>query len=158
MRQRLAAALVGVVCMISLGACTNGQIGAWLNWWEDDPDAAVEFAQQDWVQQSLASRSGGNSGGSSGSSSSTGGGGGDGGKWDVIAECESNGNWSINTGNGYSGGLQFLHSTWRAYGGQEFAPLAYQASKSEQIIVAERVLDDAGWGAWPTCSRRAGYR
>ena len=129
----------------------------WIDWWEDDPEAAVAFANEDWVQQSLASRSSGGGGGGGGGgvdSDSSGGGG----KWDVIAECESNGNWSINTGNGYSGGLQFLHSTWRAYGGQEFAPLAYQASKAEQIIVAERVLDDAGWGAWPTCSRRAGYR
>ena len=77
------------------------------------------------------------------------------GVWDRVADCESGGDWSINTGNGYSGGLQFSHSTWRAYGGEEFAPLAYQASREEQIIVAERVLDDAGWGAWPTCSRNS---
>ena len=77
------------------------------------------------------------------------------GVWDRVADCESGGDWSINTGNGYSGGVQFSHSTWRAYGGEEFAPLAYQASREQQIIVAERVLDDAGWGAWPTCSRNS---
>ena len=80
------------------------------------------------------------------------------GVWDRVADCESGGDWSINTGNGYSGGLQFSHSTWRAYGGEEFAPLAYQASREQQIVVAERVLDDAGWGAWPTCSRLLGLR
>ncbi len=76
--------------------------------------------------------------------------------WDRVAQCESTGNWSINTGNGFSGGLQFTPSTWRAFGGAAFAPLAYQASRSQQIVVAERVLAGQGWGAWPVCSRKAG--
>jgi LysM repeat protein len=73
--------------------------------------------------------------------------------WDGVAECESGGNWSINTGNGYYGGLQFSQSTWEAYGGLEFAPRADLATKEEQIIVAERTLDGQGVGAWPTCGK-----
>ncbi|RPK39633.1 transglycosylase family protein [Streptomyces sp. ADI93-02] len=73
--------------------------------------------------------------------------------WDRIAECESNGRWGINTGNGYHGGLQFAPSTWRAYGGGQYAPRADLASKSEQIAVAERVRRSQGLGAWPTCGR-----
>ena len=57
--------------------------------------------------------------------------------WDRVAQCESTGNWSINTGNGFSGGLQFTPSTWRAFGGGQFAPMAYQASRAQQIVVAE---------------------
>ncbi|MBM2619056.1 LysM peptidoglycan-binding domain-containing protein [Actinoplanes sp. LDG1-06] len=75
--------------------------------------------------------------------------------WDAIAQCESGGNWSINTGNGYYGGLQFSRSTWRAYGGSRFAATADQASRTEQIAIAERVRDGQGLGAWPTCGRRA---
>ena len=63
--------------------------------------------------------------------------------WDAVAECESGGNWSINTGNGYSGGLQFSPPTWDLYGGEEFAPFAHLATREEQITVAERVL--YGW-------------
>lgn len=74
--------------------------------------------------------------------------------WDRVAQCESGGNWAINTGNGYSGGLQFAPGTWTSHGGREFAPMAYQASREQQIIVAERVLATQGPGAWPVCSRR----
>ena len=73
--------------------------------------------------------------------------------WDAIAQCESGGNWAIHTGNGYSGGLQFLPSTWKAYGGQG-APHA--ASREAQIAVAERVLKGQGIGAWPVCGKKAG--
>ncbi|MYV55944.1 transglycosylase family protein [Streptomyces sp. SID3212] len=72
-------------------------------------------------------------------------------EWDQVAACESGGNWSINTGNGFSGGLQFTPSTWAAYGGTAYAPNAYQASKSQQIAVAEKVLAGQGKGAWPSC-------
>ena len=71
--------------------------------------------------------------------------------WDAVAACESGGNWSINTGNGYHGGLQFSPSTWSGHGGGEFAPTAYQATREQQITVAERVLANQGIGAWPTC-------
>jgi resuscitation-promoting factor RpfA len=76
--------------------------------------------------------------------------------WDAIAACESGGNWSINTGNGYSGGLQFSQGTWRAYGGGAYAPTASQASRSAQIAVAEKVRAGQGIGAWPVCGKRAG--
>ena len=73
--------------------------------------------------------------------------------WDGVAQCESSGNWSINTGNGYYGGLQFSQSTWEAYGGLAYASRADLASKDAQIAVAERTLDGQGIGAWPTCGR-----
>jgi hypothetical protein len=75
--------------------------------------------------------------------------------WDQIAQCESGGKWSTSTGNGYSGGLQFSPSTWRAYGGSG-SPAG--ASRAQQIAVAERVLAAQGWGAWPSCSRKVGAR
>ena len=73
--------------------------------------------------------------------------------WDGVAKCESGGNWSINTGNGYYGGLQFSQSTWDSFGGGAYAARADLATKGEQITVAERVLDAQGPGAWPTCGR-----
>jgi nucleoid-associated protein YgaU len=76
--------------------------------------------------------------------------------WDGVANCESTGNWSINTGNGFYGGLQFTASTWAAYGGTQYAPRADLASKDQQIAVAERVLASQGPGAWPVCSVKAG--
>ncbi|MFF2202513.1 transglycosylase family protein [Streptomyces sp. NPDC058145] len=80
----------------------------------------------------------------------------DNGVWDRIAQCESGGDWHINTGNGYYGGLQFSAGTWRAYGGGAYAPTADQASRSAQIAVATKVQHAQGWGAWPVCSGRAG--
>ncbi|WP_327395029.1 LysM peptidoglycan-binding domain-containing protein [Streptomyces phaeochromogenes] len=80
----------------------------------------------------------------------------DSGVWDRIAQCESGGNWHINTGNGYYGGLQFSAGTWRAYGGSAYASTADKASKAQQIAVATKVQRGQGWGAWPTCSSRAG--
>jgi resuscitation-promoting factor RpfA len=77
-------------------------------------------------------------------------------QWDNVAECESGGNWHINTGNGYYGGLQFAQSTWLNYGGGNFASRADLAARTEQITVANRVLQSQGWGAWPICSRYAG--
>ncbi len=73
------------------------------------------------------------------------------GEWDRVASCESGGNWAINTGNGYQGGLQFTPSTWSGHGGGEYAPAAHLATKEEQIAVAERVLASQGKGAWPSC-------
>jgi LysM repeat protein len=74
--------------------------------------------------------------------------------WSGVAQCESGGNWSINTGNGYYGGLQFSSPTWLGHGGGEFAPRADLASPAEQIAVAERVLLTQGAGAWPTCGKQ----
>lgn len=80
----------------------------------------------------------------------------DGSVWDSIAQCESGGNWAINTGNGYQGGLQFNAQTWSAYGGGEYAASADQASREQQIAVAEKVQAAQGWGAWPACTASLG--
>ncbi|MFB7907248.1 transglycosylase family protein [Kitasatospora sp. NPDC056076] len=76
--------------------------------------------------------------------------------WDSVAQCESGGNWAINTGNGFYGGLQFTSSTWAAFGGTAYAAQANQATKAQQISVAEKVLASQGPGAWPVCSVKAG--
>ncbi len=77
--------------------------------------------------------------------------------WDELAECESGGNWSINTGNGYYGGLQFDYDTWQAYGGGAYAEYPHQASREEQIAIAEKVRDaNGGYGAWPACAAELG--
>lgn len=78
-----------------------------------------------------------------------------GGVWDRLAACESGGNWAINTGNGYYGGLQFSLSSWQAVGGTGYP---HQASKAEQIARAEILLSKQGWGAWPACSAKLGLR
>ncbi|MFD8570628.1 transglycosylase family protein [Streptomyces sp. NPDC059639] len=80
----------------------------------------------------------------------------DAGTWNKVAACESSNNWSINTGNGFYGGLQFTASTWSAYGGGAYAQRADLATKDQQIAVAEKVLASQGPGAWPVCSQRAG--
>jgi len=121
----------------------------WVDWHDQDPAAAEEFANQPEVQADLAS--GEHEQRQAAPARSSGGGT----VWDRLAQCESGGNWAINTGNGYSGGLQFLHSSWRAYGG---SGQAWQHSRAEQIAVAERILADVGWGAWPACSRKLGLR
>jgi hypothetical protein len=80
------------------------------------------------------------------------------GVWDRLAMCESSGNWAINTGNGYYGGLQFSPSTWLAYGGGEYASYAHQASRAQQIDIATRVRDAAGgtYRDWPACRAKLG--
>jgi uncharacterized protein YabE (DUF348 family) len=81
----------------------------------------------------------------------------DGSVWDQLANCEATGNWAINNGNGYYGGLQFDAGTWRAYGGTDYAPLPHEASREEQIDVASKVRDDrGGYGAWPACASKLG--
>ena len=75
--------------------------------------------------------------------------------WTAIANCESSGNWAANTGNGFYGGLQFTESTWLAYGGGSYAQWPYEASESDQIAVAEKVLASQGIGAWPVCGAYA---
>lgn len=81
-------------------------------------------------------------------------------KWDQLAQCEAGGNWAA-SGNGFGGGLQFMHqssySTWLSFGGGEFAPNPWDATREQQIVVAERVLASSGWKAWPGCSRKFGW-
>lgn len=74
-------------------------------------------------------------------------------EWDAVAQCEAGGNWSINTGNGYYGGLQFSASTWSGYGGTKYAATADQATKAQQIEIGEKVLAGQGKGAWPVCGK-----
>lgn len=78
--------------------------------------------------------------------------------WDRLAQCESGGNWAINTGNGYYGGVQFAQGTWEGHGGTQYAPRADLATREQQIATAERVLASQGWGAWPACSAKLGLR
>jgi len=79
------------------------------------------------------------------------------GVWDQLAQCESGGNWAINTGNGYYGGLQFALGTWQAYGGGAYAPYPHQATRLEQIAVATKLRDaSGGYGPWPSCAARLG--
>ena len=75
--------------------------------------------------------------------------------WDSLAQCESGGNWATNTGNGYAGGLQFSQSTWAAHGGTGSAA---NASREQQIAVAQKVQASQGWGAWPACAAKLGLR
>ncbi len=77
-------------------------------------------------------------------------------QWDTVAQCESGGNWSINTGNGYYGGVQFSQSTWAGFGGTAYASRADLATKSQQIAIAEKTLAGQGKGAWPVCGKGLG--
>ncbi|WP_422745089.1 transglycosylase family protein [Mycobacterium sp. WMMD1722] len=79
-----------------------------------------------------------------------------GGTWDALAQCEAGGNWAINTGNGYFGGVQFDQNTWERQGGLRYAARADLATREEQIAIAEVTRARQGWGAWPTCSGRVG--
>lgn len=81
----------------------------------------------------------------------------DGEVWDRLAKCEATGNWAINSGNGYFGGLQFNKSTWLSNGGGQYAPLPHQASREQQIAIATKVRDArGGYSAWPACSSKLG--
>lgn len=138
------AALTTLTALPLFAACTPDEVAQWNRWRAEDPAAAeahvdeVVAAAAPEVAAAPAVASGG--------------------VWDRLAECESGGDWSIDTGNGFYGGVQFHPDTWRAMGGGEFAPQANQATREQQIAVAERVLDEQGWGAWPSCSSQLGLR
>lgn len=78
--------------------------------------------------------------------------------WDRLAQCESTGNWQINTGNGFYGGIQFDQNTWERQGGLRYAPRADLATREEQIAIAEVTRARQGWGAWPACTSRMGLQ
>lgn len=127
-RARLGA-LGALVAIPALGACTPQEFAAWRAATPGaSASAPAEPAATEWTV------------------------------WDDLAECESGGDWAIDTGNGYFGGLQFAAGTWRGHGGEEFASTADAATREQQIQIAERVLDEQGWGAWPSCSRQLGLR
>ena len=141
-RKRIVMTAVAAAASIAvLGACTPEEVQQWQAWRAEDPEAADAFARDLPPQPAVAPARSTN-----------------GTVWDRLAQCESGGNWAINTGNGYSGGLQFLGSTWLAYGGGEFAPRADLATRGEQITIAERIRGDVGYSAWPACSRSLGLR
>ena len=144
--------LLALAACAAVSVCTPAEIRAWQAWHASDPEAAIAHANLPEVQARLqeASQAATESAQSVDMRR--------GDVWDRIAECESGQTWSYNGGSGYDGGLQFLPATWRAYGGREFAEFAYQASREQQITVANRVLEDVGWIAWPTCSRKLGLR
>jgi hypothetical protein len=138
-----------VICgplILATAACTPQQIADWVAWNERDPAAAQEFARLPEVQASLASGEHEQQASTSGLTNNHGS------RWDRIAQCESGGRWDYplvtNRTGTYSGGLMIWTKAWAAYGGHEFAPNAYQASKAQQIEIAERILADNGWGAW----------
>jgi hypothetical protein len=133
MRRTLTMIAIAAACVGTTGACTPKQVRMWKAWRAEDPAAAEAFVADLSAAGSQPV-----------------------GVWDALAACESGGDWSINTGNGYYGGLQFSGSTWEAYGGGEFADQANQASRDQQITVAERVRADVGFSAWPSCSNSLG--
>ena len=107
-------------------------------------DAAAQQKKQEQQQQSRRSSAPAVAGGS---------------VWDSVAQCETGGNWSHPTvSGGFSGGLMFHYATWNANGGQAYAATASGATREQQIVVAERILAQSGWGAWPGCSRKLGLR
>jgi hypothetical protein len=135
------ARLVGAaVAAAALTACTPAQLAQWQEWYASDPEAAVTYANQPDIQAQLHN-SATNERQSSSSIWSV--------NWDRVARCESGGDWSHppvrNRHGTFSGGVMWNHRYWSSYGGTEFAPYPYQASKAEQIIVSERLVNDIGF-------------
>lgn len=126
-RTLLAATVLAAIPLVA--SCTPEEIARWQALHESDP-AAAEAVADSLTEPPL-------------------------GVWDDLAQCESGGDWSINTGNGYYGGLQFSLSSWRAVGG---SGSPHEHSRAEQIARAEQLLDVQGWGAWPSCASRLGLR
>lgn len=128
-----------IIGALTLMSCTPYQAAQWQAWWAKDPAAAIAYAEAGCpgttgckVEQQLTNNHAA--------------------EWDRIARCESGGRWDYplvtNSTGTYSGGLMIWTKAWAAYGGHEFAPNAYQATKAQQIEIAERILADQGWGAW----------
>lgn len=147
MRRRVA-----IAAMVTLTACTPAQVRQWVEWHNADPTAAEAFANQPDIQAQLtapqapaqraASVATHNGGVTTNNHAAA---------WERIAYCESGGNWHLRASNNtgtYGGGLMIRDNVWRAYGGTRYAPTADQASKAQQITIAERILADVGWKAW----------
>lgn len=116
-----------------------------------EPEPEPEASSSSSSSSSSSNSSGSNTGASAPSVAN-------GSVWDRLAECESGGNWSINTGNGYYGGVQFSAPTWNAMGGQKYAPTADKATRAQQIDIASKLQAQSGWGQWPACSSSLGLR
>jgi hypothetical protein len=139
---RLLAALAVVAAVLVLfTGCTRSQMAAFAVWHATNPTEAVAWLESEEGQATLDDTEPAHPVHVASSP-----------KWDAVAMCESGGNWSYppvtNRTGTYSGGLMIWQKAWVAYGGTQYAPWAYQASKAEQIVVAERILADRGWGAW----------
>ena len=143
----LTRAILVAAGVLLFAACTPAQLAEWQEWHRQDPVAAVEYANRPEIQAQLA---GAAVAPVAAAPAPT--------VWDNLAWCECGENWAYNGGSGYDGGLQFLPAVWLAYGGDDFAVYAWQATREQQIVVAERILADVGWRAWPACSRRLGLR
>lgn len=131
---------VALASVLLLTGCTRAQVDAWVNWYNLDAPAAVEFANQPEIQAQLHEPE--QTSGLRNNHAH---------KWDAIAMCESGQNWHLRASNRtgtYGGGLMIRDNVWVHYGGREFAPTADKASKAEQIEIAERILADVGWQAW----------
>ena len=163
--------------LLALCACSPAQTQAWLDWFEAEPRAATDWALEecgalcsdDWDRDGVvepepsAEADESNSLEATSADTSTGftdvtdsehdSGVGVYWPWTALAECESNGNWHIATGNGYFGGLQFALGSWQSVGGQGYP---HEASPAEQVRRAELLQDRQGWEAWPTCARIIG--
>lgn len=130
------------LAFISLTGCTPKEIRAWVDWYETDPSAAVEFAQTPEIQARMAEADPPDTRTYVNNHAA---------RWEAIAWCESGRNWHLratNSTGSYGGGLMIRDNVWRAYGGTAYASTADRASKEQQIDIAERILADVGWGAW----------
>jgi Transglycosylase-like domain len=130
---------IAVIMLVVIStSCTPEEVDKWIGWFSQDPVAATEFANRPEIQEALHEVNNPQPSYRS--------------RWDDIAQCESGGRWDYplvtNRTGTYSGGLMIWTKAWAAYGGHEFAPHAYLATKQQQIVVAERILADNGWGAW----------
>jgi resuscitation-promoting factor RpfB len=138
MKRVIAVVIIG----FALVGCTPRELSLWKDWYEKDPVAATEFANRPEVQEDLHGADTSSDGPQFQYRQ----------RWDDIAWCESGGRWDYppvtNRTGTYSGGLMIWTKAWIAYGGQQFANQAWQATKQQQIVVAERILADRGWGAW----------
>lgn len=123
---------------------TNGSENLSADAWESPPAARME-ATLFVVTTAAPPRAAAAGGGAGGDS-----------VWDDLAQCESGGNWAIDSGNGYYGGLQFSHETWHNYGGGGFAEYPHEATRDEQVIVAERLRAARGYAPWPACRAELG--
>lgn len=122
---------------------------------EPEPSTSSDSSSSDSSSSESSSSSDSSSGSNSGSSAPSVA---NGSVWDRLAQCESGGNWSTNTGNGYYGGLQFNPTTWSSMGGDQYAPTADKATREQQIAVASKLQSQAGWGQWPACTSSMGLR
>jgi transglycosylase-like protein len=133
MQRRTLLAAVALAVIPLAAACTPEEIAQWEALHAADPQAAADLVAPAPAPEPEPDNS----------------------VWDDLAECESGGDWGIDTGNGYYGGLQFSLSSWRSVGGSGYPN---DHSRDEQIHRAELLLDEQGWGAWPACSRQLGLR